>query len=147
MLYKNGNKKGKLLQKKKHCLLMKATKNQNIIWKLNLHVSTLGVLSQSEENKCMWTRSKDVTTWDKPKITSIQFLLHPLHSSLLPVPCPCGSYSKLSRAAIFTVCWHTFILLIEKDLPECRNGSVKLGVVFWFICAFHPESSWFFFFL
>ena len=43
---------------------------------------------------------------------------------------PGGSYSKLSRGATFTVFTYIHSLLIEKDICDCRNVSVKLPCVY-----------------
>ena len=54
-------------------------------------------------------------------------------STLLPVPTPGGSCSKLSRDAIFTVFTYIYSHLIDKDLYESRNLSIKFRVL---LCLF-----------
>ena len=62
----------------------------------------------------------------------------PLSPPRFPSSCsfPCGSYSKLSRGAMFTVCSQTFIYsLIEKDLCECRYITVKFPCVYLYLSS------------
>ena len=51
-------------------------------------------------------------------------------SSLLPVPSLGGSYLKLSCGAFYCVFTYIYSLLIEKDLFECENISVKFPCVY-----------------
>ena len=49
---------------------------------------------------------------------------------------------NLSNGAIFTVCSHTFTLLIEKDICDHQNISVKLSCVY--LCLSSGDLSSFF---
>ena len=64
----------------------------------------------------------------------------PSHPPFLISSCffPCRFYSKLPHGAIFTVFTYIYSLLIEKDLCEYRNLSVKFPyvVLCFFFCDF-----------
>jgi hypothetical protein len=64
-------------------------------------------------------------------------------SPLLPISHPVsGSYPKLSRGAVFTVCSHTFTLFwMRKTFVIVETFYLSFCV---FVCAFHPEISSFF---
>ena len=83
-------------------------------------------LSQSEENKCMWTNSKNGTTW--------QFRVRAARGRE-------RMEGNCHMCHLFYVFTYIYSLLTEKDLFECWNVSVKF---FMCICAFHPDTSLFF---